>query len=345
MLGSLFLLYGAFSVGAANDDLVRALLWTDRSQNFSEIDPGRPLRAEFLLTNDGSQPVRFLDYKTSCGCISVAALPAMVAPGATGRVVCELNTTGLRGRVVQSVLLRMDHPVQKSVRLELRGVVRGLWIEPGRVDFGTVEAGKRPRREVVVVAAGFPQARLESVELGDHSPLKYEVRPGHVVEEQKHLGVTVLGRLALDWVGGDCPPGAYRTEVLVRTNLPAAGLLRLPVTANLAAVSSLSPPKLLFGKVSPHRPVTRVATASFDRGTDANAAEGLEFQSDHSFVHVRADPLDAATGRLRVFVTADWQGPAQDKSAPGLTQGHVSVRRGERLVFSIPYLMYLGPGQ
>src|SRR5262245_60484081 len=133
----------------------------DLSQSFGTVEEGAPVSLEFSVRNDTARPLRVLDHRVSCGCVSLDKAPAEIAPGQVGRLVCAFRTAGQRGRVLQSVTVRTDHPVLPLYRLELRGIVRAVWTEPPLVEFGTVGSAATPRRGLLVMAAALPDARIE----------------------------------------------------------------------------------------------------------------------------------------------------------------------------------------
>jgi hypothetical protein len=313
------------------------------SKSFDAVLAGEKVSLEYELKNDSPGPIRVLDYKVSCGCVGVERPSGEIASGQTGRIICSMETGDQRGRIVHWVNLKTDHPTKPLVRLEIRGVIKTIWVEPTVIDFGTITGQAPPLRELIVLNAAIPDARITSIEVADPSMVKAEVRPVSLGKKGEELNVESLGQIDLTWTGAQKSPGPYRTELLIHTNLAGKPPIRVPVSAHVAGVSNLSPTKLLFGSMRAGSTVVRSFTVKLEDIT-VDELRSLTLKGDHKFMHASIDTSKDQAGLIRVKVIADCSSSSVEQLEHGVFRGQMSARLDGRLVFSIPYMAFFDSG-
>ena len=317
----------------------------DLSVEFDTVTAGSPVSVWVDLPNNSDRPLRILDHKSSCGCISLAEGPKVIAPKQSGRFAIKLNTTGLRGRVIQSVILKTDRAVIPLSRLELRGLVRAVWLEPTSIDFGTISGDETPVRHVLVMAAGLPDARIDSIRLADSEAISTTIKKADVREIHRMMNINSIGLVELRWTGRHSSIGDYATELVVATNIEAARVLRVPITAHVSGASKLDPPKLIFGSVGDGQTVLRTCSVEVGSRWDEATGRRISFEGGHPAVKARLEGIDSKTGRCKVEVIVDGKTSRGAGTSTGLIRGKVDARLGDRVIFSIPYIFLIGDGR
>jgi hypothetical protein len=95
-----------------------ALAW-----NFGKLSQGDQAYHAFILTNEGSGPLRILELNPSCGCTSAIAGKRELAPGERTEIRVTLHAQGLKGKVAKGVDVVSDDPVTPHLNLALQAEV------------------------------------------------------------------------------------------------------------------------------------------------------------------------------------------------------------------------------
>ncbi len=129
--------------------------------DFGEVWDQRSFPWTLPIRNASNEPVEVLEFKTSCGCLSVEPESLVVPPGETVPVKLMLNLNAKNRQKASLCVRDFDVglvPVTKSslpgqTRWKLHGYVRRypLVTSPARVDFG----------EALVVGASFPSRAVD----------------------------------------------------------------------------------------------------------------------------------------------------------------------------------------
>lgn len=95
------------------------------------VPAGSTIRAEFVVRNDGSRPLRITDSRSSCACV-VVAYDREIAPGGTGAVRVEVATRRFDGRFETTALVTTDDPARETIELRVTGEIEPLLVvRPG----------------------------------------------------------------------------------------------------------------------------------------------------------------------------------------------------------------------
>lgn len=304
-------------------------------ENFGLAPTEGTVTHTFNLDNNSNRPIRVLDYRVTCGCLSATLPDGAIPAGQAGKVSLSLSTRGLHGQVTQAVALRTDHPTKPVVRLVLTGVVTSVWAQPSAVDLGTIERGQIPTREVGLLAAGLSGIKVKSAKAADPDIVSVELLPAYVDEKSKQRSVEALGKLIVTWTGRRNTLGALKTEVIVTTDHTTFHTIRVPMTAHISGTSRLSPSQALFGAVAPGGSVSRTITVQLD---EMVKADELRLTADHEHVVAVVDTVDPKTKIARIRITAKRAAGIADASSAGLIRGQVIGTKDSKRIFSIPYI-------
>ncbi len=156
--------------------LVGGLLWaaphlevSSREHNFGLIDEGKIYTHDFLLKNTGTDTLKILSVRTSCGCTATLLKSTTIAPGDSEVLHVSFNSTGYGGRsFVKVVSIRSNDPEQPEVRVLLRGEVKALpkprgYVYPSLLNLGQVKPGTVVLDTVLLISDGQLPLVLESI--------------------------------------------------------------------------------------------------------------------------------------------------------------------------------------
>jgi len=91
---------GAEATGTSTDGATAgaAFKWEETNYDFGDMTEGEVVKHTYRFTNTGTAPLRIESVKPSCGCTAPDWTREPVAPGATGTIVVEFNSTGKTGK-------------------------------------------------------------------------------------------------------------------------------------------------------------------------------------------------------------------------------------------------------
>jgi hypothetical protein len=161
-------------------------------------------------------------------------------------------------------------------------------LNPGSVNFGNVQTGKKATQTIDVEYAGQLDWKVNEVNTNDGP---FEASLKELYRKPGKVGYQVAVTLK-----EDAPPGTLRHEFFLKTNDPASKAVPVVVEANLQAALSVSPEKVLLGsdvKVGDEitRRVVVRGVKSFRVLDVEGTGEGLEMASKLSDKAAQAQTL------------------------------------------------------
>lgn len=103
-----------------------AIVIEPESFDWGEIPYDRAVTQEFLIQNEGGEPLEILGVTTSCGCTTARVDPEVLEPGGTARLWVTFDPTvhdPTTGPVVRFVYLRTNDPTNPEASLELHATL------------------------------------------------------------------------------------------------------------------------------------------------------------------------------------------------------------------------------
>ncbi len=91
--------------------------------NFGDIKPGKEIIHEFILRNEGKDPLIIRDLSATCGCTASEPSRREIPGGEEAVILVTFNSTGKTGRQFHTVTLIMNDPSTPSVMLRIIGNV------------------------------------------------------------------------------------------------------------------------------------------------------------------------------------------------------------------------------
>lgn len=170
-----------FAVIAADGPKANVLLPTF---DFGTVNYGQKVQHEFLVRNDGNQPLRITDAASRCPCLK-ATFDPLIGPGQIGKIRVEMDTAALSDYQREIVTLSVNDPKSPKVNVLLQGRIRGpVVITPSEIVLKlirgeqksqeiTIENNRKKPLKLVSVSSTKPavSAKLTTVQQGQ----KYRV--------------------------------------------------------------------------------------------------------------------------------------------------------------------------
>jgi hypothetical protein len=223
--------------------------WTDavfpeRTHDFGTVARGSKVRHSFKLINSTSQEIHIASWKPKCGCTEVKVGSRDVPPGTQTVIEAVLDTTNFNGPKSSGLTVFLDKPSAASVDLGFTSFIRSdVTLNPGQVDFGTVNRSKGPKLELTLTYAGA-QPGWAVTGLGTISD--------DIVAEARESGRTPGGPVnyALTvTLKPSAPVGIFKDEITIKTNDPAAPSIPVSVSAVAQSNVVVSPSVINFGTI------------------------------------------------------------------------------------------------
>ncbi len=209
------------------------LRFGEKVADAGEIRSGPIVTHAFPFVNEGPEPVRILELRTTCGCLVPRLDKREYGPGESGVLVLEVNTlsepAGPHAWRVQVGYQRGSQPSELSLQLNAR-LITEVTVQPAAM---TVFADRAIAHEVLVtdlrpkplavtgVRTSSPQLTARLGEAGSDT-LGHWTRPIHV-------------ELAEDY-----PDGRHQEVLVIATDDPGYREMKVPVTIVKRARQSVS---------------------------------------------------------------------------------------------------------
>ncbi|MCA9178162.1 MAG: DUF1573 domain-containing protein [Planctomycetales bacterium] len=133
--------------------------------DFGAMDPSSSGAHEFVIRNEGAGPLKISDGGTSCKCTVAEIAKSTIEPGEQSTVKVEFHT-GRDKVYFQTITLNTNDPLQKSIRLQIRGEITVLiGAEPAAINFGRlVPTESLPPAKTLVFSQKLRDLRVLGVE-------------------------------------------------------------------------------------------------------------------------------------------------------------------------------------
>ncbi len=177
---------------------------------FGNVQQGEMIRVEFEVRNTAPYYVSVEKVENVCGCTTTSLAADTIAPGDAVSLWVSLDTASLWGPQAKTVIVHLDDPYRRMVRLTVEGVVKELLhCEPRRVDEVTkadsvvvaVRFENTADRELVLKAAAVDPPNHVTIDFPD-KPLPLHLAAGesatvNVRAELARPGVRLVGKILL----------------------------------------------------------------------------------------------------------------------------------------------------
>jgi copper(I)-binding protein len=150
---------------ASNSWAAPKLMVEQPSFDFGEVVQGQMVPHLFKFKNAGDEPLVVEKVRSSCGCTAVLLSSKTLAPGESGEVKANFNTSRFRGLVTKTISLYSNDPQQPVKKLTIQGTIQEiLSVVPTGVNFGQVKAEVVSAVQVTLQNHGKADLSLKKVQ-------------------------------------------------------------------------------------------------------------------------------------------------------------------------------------
>ena len=190
----------------------------DLVHEFGVVPHGAQLKYSFKMTNIWKYPMEITNVRVSCGCVTVKESTKVLQPSESGFLNINMDSTRFSGQKQTQIFVMLGPEYISTATLTVRANARlDVVFNPGEIDFGLVHRGQSPTKFIDVEYAGnLPWAVSEIVKNGT-VPFDLKVKE---LPNRTSKGYRISATMK-----ADAPAGAFKQEILLKTNDPASPTL------------------------------------------------------------------------------------------------------------------------
>ncbi len=311
---------------ASSPSPVQAANWAEKmfdslEHDFGVVARGADVRHRFKITNIYKETVHIASVTTTCGCSAATPTKRTLASRETAEIEVVMDTRRFIRRKDSNLIVTFDAPFYAEVRIPITAYIRtDVVLEPGSVDFGTVDVGASAQRTVVVKYAGRPDWKIREVRTGSEqleAAVQEVRREDGRVDYELHVTLHAENK-----------PGTLRRQITLVTDDEGSPYIPVLVHAQIAADITVTPEVVSLGLLKPGE------TKSFNvvlKGRRPFLITGVESATDKGMAfQVRLPKSARPVHVLPLTVTAP--------SSPGTLSEEFSVNiegRAEPVTFRV----------
>ena len=225
-------------------------MFTETRHSFGTVARGAKSEYEFELTNVYKEDIHIASVRASCGCATPTITKQWLKTWEKGGIHIRFNTGSFLGQRAATITVTIDRPYYAEVQLAIDGFIRSdVVVEPGAVQFGSVDQGGTAERRIKINYAGRSDWAISDVRSANPN-LQVEI-----VDQQRSPGRSQY-ELAVRMVSPR-DPGFFKDQMVVITNDPHASELPIMIEGNVESLLTVSPASLFLGNMAPGESVTK----------------------------------------------------------------------------------------
>jgi len=209
---------------------------------FGDVWAGDKVEHSWIVRNEGTEILKIITVKPSCGCTVAQTYDREILPGATGKIPIIINTTRLRSKVTKTVTVTSNDPKDSTVRLSISGTVKQrIKIDPPKGGtFGRIKPNESVKRTLtltnntdspVELTLMAPTTKTFTAELA-------EKKPGQVYELLLKTQPPYQDKY-------------NRGQIKLRTNIPEQPVITIPTNVYALAEVEITPEEVIIPKATP----------------------------------------------------------------------------------------------
>jgi hypothetical protein len=247
----LCLLFSLAAAPASAQDWAKNM-FDHTSHDFGMVARAAKAEHHFTLQNIYQEDIHIASVQSSCNCTIPELTKDSLKSGEKAEVIARVDTRTFQGRREATIRVAIDRPARAEVQLHIYCYIRtDVVLEPGEINYGSVERGTTASKRIRVNYAGRNDWRILDVQSAqEHLAAK-------VVEVSRAFG-QVAYDLTVD-LKADAPEGYLNDRIVLVTNDSNATAARVPIIVQGMVVAPLtvSPPSVSLGSVKPGQSVQK----------------------------------------------------------------------------------------
>jgi hypothetical protein len=266
----------------------------------------RPTTQRLSISNEGAGLLRISQVTTTCGCTTGEIEKKELKPGEKTDLEVTIYPNQIRGFYTRKTLtIQSNDPVRSSLNIPVEARIDPeFYLEPTKLEFGSVEKGEVREATVVLRQAGKKPIKVQAVSVPERwKGLKATFKPTPESEWTEPGKAEYEIHLRLD--SDKTPTGSFRGGYVVETNCQRIGKLFCDVTADVKSFYKVDLPTISFGMLPPGGKKEGAVTISADRpfeitdlttGDSAFTVTSRPGEAPYTVVLDLETSKDAATG-------------------------------------------------
>ncbi|MCI0682771.1 MAG: DUF1573 domain-containing protein [Gemmataceae bacterium] len=271
---ALVTLIAAADGAAAQTAWANKLFGNSLTHDFGTVARGARLKHTFTMTNIYKVPLQITHVGVECGCVSAAPTTKLLQPSETAQFHVNMDAARFSGAKTVRIHITVGPEFVSTATLAVSAFARqDVVFNPGEIDFGSVAKGQSPTRFIDVEHAGNAHWRVSEIVKNAAAPfdLKVEQLP------QKVSSYVTVGYRIFATVKPNAAPGAFKQEILLKTNDPQASVITFHIGGSIRTSLNVAPNPVNFGSLKAgEAETTRIVVGSGGRPFRIVAIDGLE---------------------------------------------------------------------
>jgi hypothetical protein len=235
------------STAVAQDWAIK--MFNTTSHDFGQVPRGSKTFYKFQVKNLYEEDAHIAGVRSSCGCTTPVIVKPDLKTFETGEIVAEFNTINFSGDKEATITVVFDKPFGAEVQLQVKGFIRSdVVLQPGAVDFGTVDVGTVAEKKLAIRYAGRANWSVLQVK----NPPGLETTIAQTSRGRGEVSYELAVRLKKDTA-----VGYLQDQITLVTNDPRNPEIQVDVEGRIVSEISVAPASLFLGAVQTGQKVTK----------------------------------------------------------------------------------------
>lgn len=225
----------AYAQGAWADKL----FGPETTHDFGNVARGAQLKYTFKITNIYKVPLDITEVRVQCNCVKAEPSAKTLQPNETATLNISMDARQFSGPKTVRVYVTVGPKYISTATLIVSANARGdVVFTPNELDFGNIQRGQAVTKSIDVEYVGN-QADWRVTEIVKNGSAPFELK---VEELPRPAGAPAKkGYRIHATMKTDAPAGAFKQEVVLKTNDLAGGMATFQIVGNLQASLAVSP--------------------------------------------------------------------------------------------------------
>jgi len=298
------------------------------SHDFGTVARGAQVKHRFLIKNIYKVPLEITSIRVSCGCVTLKpqgqaqfvapqqlTLPIKLQPNQESFIDVNMDARVFSGPKTVSIFVTVGPQFISTATLQVTAVARqDVVFNPGTVDFGIVQGGQTPTQILDVEYSGTLEWQISEVVKNSSAPFQVKVEELYR-QPASRFRVGKVGYRFNVMLKSNAPPGAFKQDIILKTNDPNSPTLSVSVEGTVQASLTVAPSIVNFGSLKVGDKAEKIvlvrgASRPF-RILGVDGLEGgltVEVQNEAKASHtlrIRCEPTQAGEIRKLLLIRTD----------------------------------------
>jgi hypothetical protein len=219
------------------------LFHNNTAHDFGSVARGAQLKYSFPIKNIYAVPLEIGSPRVSCGCVSASVSKKVLQPQEEATLDITMDGTRFSGAKSVYISVSVGPEYISTATLKVSANARtDVVFNPGEFNFGVVQQGQQPSRTVDVEYAGALDFRIK--EVVKPAEAAFTVTMKELYRQQGRVGYRMTVQL-----NADAPGGAFKHDLVLKTNDPVSDVMTVVVDGNVQAALRAAPNLVNLGAI------------------------------------------------------------------------------------------------